>query len=365
MALAISPEVRALMRDSAAALEPYDPGFSPVEVNLSANENTFGMPQRVRERVDQRLAETPLNRYPVPLSDHLRELIAEWHDVAPDQVCVGNGGDELLFNMFLAFGGPGRTLVNCPPTFSVYHLYSELVDTPVVDVPRDPVTLLPDIDALVKAARTANLVVLTSPNNPTGDVVAQEDVARLCEACPGLVLMDEAYMEFAPLGSTSEPLLKTYPNLVVLHTLSKAYAFAGGRLGYVLADQSVVAALSAVRQPYTVDVLVQAAAEAIVEMRHDFLPTIGVIKTERERLFDALGDMSGLGVTVWPSSANFLCVRIPNASENRARLRDEFSILVRDFSSTPGLEGCLRISVGTPEENDRVITAIAKILSKE
>lgn len=364
MALAISDNVRALMRLSAAALEPYDPGFSPVEVNLSANENTYGMPPAVRERVNAALAATPLNRYPVPLADGLRQKLAAWHGVTPAQVCVGNGGDELLFNLFLAFGGPGHVLVNCPPTFSVYRLYAELVDTPVVDVPRDPKTLLPDMDALTDAARTANLVILTSPNNPTGDLASRADVERLCEACPGIVLLDEAYMEFAPVGSTCEDLVNVYPNLAVLHTLSKAFAFAGGRLGYVLADPSVVGALAAVRQPYTVDVLVQAVAETLVDTRADFLPTIRTIQSERGRVYQALVGMEGLGVTVWPSSANFLCVRVPDAPRVWARLRDEFSILVRNFSTTPGLENCLRVTIGKPQENDRVLAALSQILKE-
>lgn len=350
------------MRPAAAGLEPYDPGFSPVAINLSANENTYGMPADVRAAVDEALVATPLNRYPSPLSDDLRAEIASWHGVDPSQVAVGNGGDELLFNLFLAFGGPGHVMLNSTPTFSVYRTYAELVDTPVVDVPRDPETLLPDMDALVEQAPEANLVVLTSPNNPTGDVVSRTSVARLCEACPGIVLMDEAYMEFAPTGTSSEPLLSRYPNLAILHTLSKAFAFAGGRVGYVLADPSVVGALSAVRQPYTVDVMAQAAALAIVRRRDAFGDTIAQIRAERVRLSQALDALPG--VRVWPSSANFLCVRLPHAHEARERLRDEYSILVRDFSATPGLEGCLRVTVGMPQENDRVIAAITQIVGE-
>lgn len=365
MALSISPEVRGLMRKGAAELVPYDPGFSPVEVNLSANENTYGMPSTVRQAINHALEDVALNRYPVPLADSLRQKIAAWHGVEPAQVCVGNGGDELLFNLFLAFGGEGHVLLNCTPTFSVYRTYAELVDTPVVDVQRDPVTFAPDAGELLRLAPTANLIVITSPNNPTGDCVPRELAAQLCERCGGIVLVDEAYGEFAPTGSTCEPLLHDYANLVVLHTLSKAFAFAGGRLGYVLADPSVVGALAAVRQPYTVDVMVQAAAEVIVDHRHDFLPTIGTIKAERERLFKALGSLRHLGVEVWPSCANFLCVRVPNAPVVWQTLRDHYSILVRNFSATPGLHNCLRITVGTPAENDRVVEALGEILGKE
>ncbi len=222
----ITPEVRALMRPSAAALEPYDPAFSPVDVILSANENNYGIPPEVAPALAKAVTDAAWNRYPVPLCGELREKIAAWHGVAPEQVVVGNGGDELLFNFFLAFGGAGHALVSCPPTFSVYGLYASMVETPVVEVPREK-GFAPNVDALVEAARTATLVVVTSPNNPTGDLFPREGVRRLCEACPGIVLVDEAYIEFADPGSSVKDMLGEYQNLAVLHTFSKAFALAG------------------------------------------------------------------------------------------------------------------------------------------
>ena len=239
------------MRPSAAALEPYDPAFSPVDVVLSANENNYGVPPEVAPALAEAVTSAAWNRYPVPLGGELREKLAAWHGVAPEQVIVGNGGDELLFNFFLAFGGAGHALVSCPPTFSVYGLYASMVETPVVEVPREK-DFAPNVDALVEAARSATLVVVTSPNNPTGDLFPREGVRRLCEACPGIVLVDEAYIEFADPGSTVEDMLGEYQNLAVLHTFSKAFALAGARVGYVLASPAVVAALAAVRQPYSV-----------------------------------------------------------------------------------------------------------------
>ena len=365
MAQQISQAVRAVMRPSAASLEPYDPSFSPCRVNLSANENTYGMPAEVRDHVSQALAQVATNRYPKPMSDELRAQIAEWHGVAPEQVIVGNGGDELLFNLFLAFGGSGHTMVDCPPTFSVYRLYAELVETTVRDVRRNPEDFSLDPDELVKAATDASIVVLTSPNNPTGNLVPTELVARVCEACPGVVLADEAYGEFSAAGSSAEPLLSSHPNLVVLHTLSKAYCMAGARVGYLLGSPSVIGALSAVRQPYSVNVLSQAAASVVVSEREAFEPTIARIVSERSRLAGGLSSLERLGVRVWPSEANFLLVRMPDAHRVRCLLRDEHSILVRDFSSTPGLRDCLRVTVGTPAENDEVVSAISQILSRE
>lgn len=352
------------MRPSAAALEPYDPAFSPVRINLSANENTYGMPAQVREKVDAALSQVATNRYPLPLADNLRAELAAWHGVSPDRLIVGNGGDELLFNLFLVFGGHGRTIVTCPPTFSVYRMYAELVETKVEEVPRDEDDFAPNVDRLVEAARDASLVVVTSPNNPTGDLFPTEAVRRLCKACRGVVLLDEAYIEFAAAGSSAEPLLAEFDNLVVLHTLSKAFCLAGGRIGYVLGDAAVVSALAAVRQPYSVNSFSQAAALAVVRERDAFMPTIAQIKSERTRLYEGLQGLSPLGVEVWPSQANYLLVRVPGAHEVRERLRDEFSIIVRDFSGTRGLKDCLRITVGTPQENNVVLDALAALLGR-
>ena len=357
----LSERVRALVQPHLRDLEPYDPNFTPTRVNLSANENTYGVPAAVRAAMDEALAATPTNRYPDPMSNDLRDALAARHGVRRENVIVGNGGDELLYNLVLAFGGPGRTLVNVPPTFSEYAFFASLAQTEVVDVWRDAETFLPDEEALVTAARDASLVVLTSPNNPTGDVAPRELVRRVCEACPGLVLVDEAYGEFAAPGTSAEPLLAERDNLLVLHTLSKAFALAGARCGYILAAPDVIDALAAVRQIYSVNVLTQAAALVAVERRDEFSATVGQISRERERLLGALGRIGG--VRVWPSEGNFVLVRVPGASKIRERLRDEYSILVRDFSYAPGLADCLRITVGTPEENDAVTDALAALVS--
>lgn len=359
----LSDRVKALVQPHLRTLEPYDPNFTPTCVNLSANENTYDVPASARALIDEALAATPTNRYPDPMSNDLRDELAAWHGVSRENVIVGNGGDELLYNFLLAFGGPGRTLVNVPPTFSEYAFFASLTQTDVRDVWRDPETLLPQADELVAAAGEASLVILTSPNNPTGDVAALELVARVCDACPGLVMVDEAYGEFAAAGTSAEALLAEYDNLLVLHTLSKAFALAGARCGYVIAAPDVIDALAAVRQIYSVNVLTQAAALAAVRARAEFDPTVEKIVSERSRLYESLARVEG--VRVWPSEGNFILARMARASRVRERLRDECSILVRDFSYAPGLADCLRITVGTPEENNAVIDALAELVPEE
>lgn len=359
----LSDRVKALVQPHLRTLEPYDPNFTPTRVNLSANENTYDVPASARALIDEALAATPTNRYPDPMSNDLRDELAAWHGVSRENVIVGNGGDELLYNFLLAFGGPDRTLVNVPPTFSEYAFFASLTQTGVRDVWRDPETLLPRADELVAAAGEASLVILTSPNNPTGDVAALELVARVCDACPGLVMVDEAYGEFAGSATSAEALLSEHDNLLVLHTLSKAFALAGARCGYVIAAPDVIDALAAVRQIYSVNVLTQAAALAAVRARAEFDPTVEKIVSERSRLHESLARVEGM--RVWPSEGNFVLARMAGASRVRERLCDERSILVRDFSYAPGLADCLRITVGTPEENDAVIEALSEFVPEE
>lgn len=358
-----SLDARARLRPALRDFQPYDPRFSPVRVNLSANENTHPLPEGLARAAADAARATPLNRYPDPMANALRDALAARHGVSRERVVVGNGGDELLFNLLFAFGGPGRALVTCPPDFAEYANFAAMCETPVVAVPRDPEDFSIDGDALVAAARDAALVILTSPNNPTGDLADRALVERLLDETDALVLVDEAYVEFAGEERSLVGLAAERPRLMVLRTLSKAFALAGLRVGYLVADPAVVGALAAVRQIYSVDVLAQAVALAFVERRDLLAPVVADIVAERERLAASLAELPG--VRVWPSAANFVLARVPSAHRTWERLRDEHSVLVRDFSSVPGLEDCLRLTVGTREENDALLDALAVLTMEE
>lgn len=369
----ISQEVTPLdvsghLRPALAGFEPYDPAFTPCRINLSANENTHALPASVTDAMREAAAFTPLNRYPDPMANDLRDLLASWHGVGRANVMVGNGGDELLFNLLFTFGGPGHTLVTCPPDFSEYANFAKMCETPHVEVWRDPQSFEIDADALVDVARSASLVILTSPNNPTGNLVDPALVRRLLDETDALVLLDEAYVEFAGtpacLGEDASLVswVRDNPRLMVLRTLSKAFGLAGLRVGYLVANPAIIDALGSIRQIYSEDVLAQAVAAAAVKHRAELVPVVEDIVAERGRLAGALATISG--IKVWPSTANFLLVRMAGASRVRARLRDEHSILVRDFSYAPGLADCLRITVGTREENDALLDALS-ILTRE
>ncbi len=358
-----SLDVTTRLRPALRAFEPYDPRFSPVRVNLSANENTHPLPAGLSEAVLEAARATPLNRYPDPMANALRDALAERHGTDRAHVIVGNGGDELLFNLLFAFGGLGRTVVTCPPDFAEYANFAAMCETPVVAVPRDAEDFSVDAGALLAAAADAALVILTSPNNPTGGLVDRALVGRLLAETEALVLVDEAYVEFAGEDESLAPLVPGNPRLIVLRTLSKAFALAGLRVGYLIADPQVVDALGAVRQIYSVDVLAQAVALAFVERRALLAPVVADIVAERERLAAGLSALPG--VRTWPSAANFVLARVPNAHRTWERLRDEHSILVRDFSSTPGLDDCLRLTVGTREENDALLDALSVLTREE
>ena len=358
-----SPGVARRVRPALADFEPYDPAFSPCEVNLSANENTHPMPEAVRAALREAVLRTPLNRYPDPLANELRDELAAWHGVGRGNVMVGNGGDEILFNLLFAFGGPGHVLVTTPPCFEEYKNFARMCETEVVEVWRDGGDFSIDADALVEATRSASIVMLTSPNNPTGNLVPSELLRRLLDETDALVLMDEAYVEFADDGSSFVPWVAGNPRLMILRTLSKAFGLAGLRCGYLIAHADVVDELAAVRQIYSEDVLAQTVAHVAVSMRGEFEPVVAHIVEERDRLVRMLGELPD--VVQWPSSANFLLVRVPDAASVRERLRDEHSVLVRDFSYAPGLTDCLRITVGTTDENDRLVAAMAAILGGE
>lgn len=375
-------------QDALDGIVPYDPKYLPAEVLLSANENPHSVPAVVEEEILEGLKGFAFNRYPDPLANELRDLIAQRENDslarggrvccgagdAPsesrageggsfrftrDSVLVGNAGDELLFDFALAWGGPGRTLLNVTPTFSVYAANAELTGTKVVEVPRRSDYTL-DEDAVIARASQSDVdqVVITSPNNPTGDMVSEDFMLRLLSATDALVMLDEAYIEFA--DESLARLIEQHENLLVLRTFSKAYSCAGVRLGYILAQPSVIRELIKVRQPYSVDAVSQLIGRAVVKNSDAFVSDIEEIKRQRGLVIDALRGIAGVS-EVFDSRANFVLVRIPGADKVWEQLYER-GILVRDFSHSRGLENCLRLTIGTAEENERLLSALKEIL---
>lgn len=341
------------------ALTPYDPKYLPADAFLSANENPRDVDEELRRQIMRVLRDVPLNRYPDPLANELRDLIAEANGVTRDQVLVGNGGDELLFDIALAWGGPGRKFLNMPPTFSVYDNNAQLTNTEIVSVARDENF---DIDEAVVLERVAqgdiDYVIVTSPNNPTGRLADEQFILRLLESTDALVVVDEAYFEFS--RKTIRPYLERFENLLILRTFSKAFSLAGVRVGYVLGSPRVIRELIKVRQPYSVDAVSQAIAQVIYEHRALFEPGISAIIAERSRVFDELKRIAK--VVPYPSDANYILFRVPQAPRVWQGLYDQ-GILVRDLSGAPQLEDCLRVTIGTEEQNDEFLDALRTVLA--
>ncbi len=344
-----------------AQIEPYDPKSLPADVFISANESPYNIPEQVRTAIVERVSQLSFNRYPDPMANELRDLIATQHGLKRENVIVGNGGDEVLFNLMLTWGGPGRTLMNFPPCFGIYELNAQITGTDVVSIPRVGHDFHIDVDAAVErlARGDVDVVILTSPNNPTGCCTSLEDIRRVLDASDALVLVDEAYIEFAP-AKTCRKLLDEYENLIILHTFSKAYSSAGVRLGYYLGHEDVIKEFTKVRQAYSVDSLSQVVGEEVTKARDAFAGQINAILSERERLLAELAQLPGL--TVHPTDANFILVELPDAVGVWKSLYSEYSVLVRNVGGDPRLVGCLRITVGSPEENNKLLLALKALL---
>ena len=350
-------------RAELADLVAYDAKDVRAEINLSANENPRNLPGEVLEKLADRVRfDIPFNRYPDPLATRLRELIAQANGLDAANVLVGNGGDEIILDIILAWGGPGRKLVDMPPTFAMYEIEARVTGPRVVGVPRNAEFGV-DGEALMAAVadQDPDIVVISNPNNPTGTMTAETLLIELLNATDALVLVDEAYFEFS--RQTMRPHMERHPNLAILRTFSKAFSLAGLRAGYLLAHADVVRELTKVRQPYSVNRFTQVAASLAFRERMVFEAGVRETMRNRDRLVHGLAEMSE--VAVFPSEANFVLFRVDHASAIWRDLLHDHSILVRDLSRTPGLEDCLRVTVGTEEEVDRFLQAMDEILARK
>ncbi len=352
---------RVPVRSDLVDVVPYGAPQLDVPVRLNTNETAEPPPPAYLEAVATAIRGLDLHRYPDRPAAALRAALAEVAGLTPDRVWAANGSNEILLQLFQAYGGAGRRMLLFRPGYSAHPLIARVSGTDVVeaDLPDDFV-LTPELATAAVAEHDPDLVVIASPNNPSGVATPQASIRALHEATRGLVVLDEAYVEFARDGRSMADLLTEHPRLVVARTFSKAYRLAGLRLGYLLAHDWVVDDLRKVRLPYHLDAMKQAAGLAAIAMRPDMLTHIPVVMAERERVAAVLSQMVGVD-RVWPSDANFLLLRteVPDLFQ---RLLDR-GVLVRDFSTRPRLEGCLRVTIGTPEENDAFLAALGDSLS--
>lgn len=346
------------IRDDLRGRSPYGAPQARVRVQLNVNENTHPIPEGIATDVVAALAGAVLgiNRYPDREFTALRESLAAYlgHDLTRDQVWAANGSNEVLQHVLQAFGGPGRSVLGFSPTYSMYPLLAAGTHTRWIAAERDAGFEISPATAVAAIERERpDLVFLCSPNNPTGTPVSLETIAAAYDATDGILLVDEAYAEFSDAPSALT-LLPGRPRLVVSRTMSKAFAFAGARVGYLAADPAVTDALRLVRLPYHLSAFTQAAATAALAHADEMLSTVADIVRERDRMARALPE---LGFTPVPSSANFVLfggVDDPNAVFEALL---EHDVIVRDV----GIAHHLRVTAGTASETTAFLGALGRI----
>ncbi|WP_306359461.1 histidinol-phosphate transaminase [Nocardia sp. CC227C] len=355
------------LRDNLRGKKPYGAPQLTVPVQLNTNENPHPPSRALVDDVAEsiRAAAVDLHRYPdrdaVALRADLAAYLTRQTGVAVDasNVWAANGSNEILQQLLQAFGGPGRSALGFVPSYSMHPIISEGIDTEWVEAARGSDFSL-DIDYAVGviAQRRPDVVFVTSPNNPTGHSIPLADLERILDAAPGIVVVDEAYGEFSAVPSAIT-LIDRYPTrLVVTRTMSKAFAFAGGRLGYLAAAPAVIDALLLVRLPYHLSVVTQAAARAALRHADETLGSVAELARQRDRV---AAELRTLGFEVVPSDANFILFGcFADAPRAWQRYLDE-GVLIRDV----GIPGYLRATVGLAAENDEFLRASAKLASEE
>jgi histidinol-phosphate aminotransferase len=347
------------VRDDLKGLKPYAVPVTRAGIVLDSNENPWNLPDEVLKDILDKINGIDFNRYPEIGSGWLKTCLADGYRLGPDNVMIGNGSNEVILNLLLAFGGPNRKAMMFEPTYSMHGNLCRIASTETIIVPLGKDYAFDD-EAANSAfiAEKPNIVFLNSPNNPTGNLVPLDAIEKVCRSGDFLVVVDEAYGEFS--GETCLPLIKEYKNLVVVKTFSKAFRLAAARVGYALADPGIIAGLDKVKLPYNLNSLSLSAAALVWQKRDVVLETVAEIVSERERIMLSLDEMEGN--VPFPSFANFILFRTDrDASPIFKRLLGK-GIQVRNFSTKRRLENCLRVTVGTPEENDAFLEALKESL---
>lgn len=338
-------DINKLVRQNILNMKPYSSArdeFSGTEgVFLDANENPNGN----------------YNRYPDPHQTELKSVLGKVKSVAPENIFLGNGSDEVIDLIFRAFANPGKDkVIVCPPTYGMYEVSANINDVEIVNIP-----LLPDfqldrqtIFESIEQNPAVKLIFICSPNNPTGNLL--EGIEEIIEKFNGIVVVDEAYIDFSPESSKAQAVLQ-YNNLIVLQTLSKAWGLAGVRVGFAFAQSEIIALLNKIKPPYNISTLNQQQALSRLLLTEEFEAERNDILAERERLQKELLQLP-IVKQIYPSSANFLLVEVSDANNVYNSLVTK-NVIVRNRHSV--IKNCIRITVGTKEENDKLLTELKEI----
>ena len=357
----ISTLVSQLVRPEILALNAYHVPVSAGMVKLDAMENPYLVPQSLREEIAAVVGDAAINRYPDPNPLALKRKIAELLQLQSGMsVLLGNGSDELIQLLAMAVNKPGTTLLSVEPSFVMYKMIATFLGMRYVGVPLAQDFSL-DMSAMLAAIERDKpaLIFLAYPNNPTGNAFSAADIKQIIAAAPGLVVVDEAYYAFAE--GSFVPHLAEYPNLLVMRTFSKL-GMAGLRLGFLVGSELWLNELEKLRLPYNVGVLPQLVAEKLLDHHDVLLAQAEQIKQDRSLLLQELSAIKG--VKVYPSSANFLLLRVARAKEIFEGLKQRGVLIKNLHGSHPMLQDCLRVTVGTPEENRRFLEAFNETITQ-
>jgi histidinol-phosphate aminotransferase len=351
-------DISARIRPQVRKLAAYHVDETPVRIKLDAMENPFPLPDAMRREIAAVVRNTKINLYPDPSAKKLKKAMASMWRMKPEQMILGNGSDELIQTIILAFGGPVLVPV---PTFAMYEITSRALAQNVVTVPlNDDFDL--DADLMLKKAKAskARVIFLACPNNPTGNRFSDKELRKVLDHADAAVVIDEAYFSFS--NKTWLPLLKKYPNMILLRTLSKI-GFAGLRIGVLTASQNVIDELNKIRLPYNINSLSQAVGEAALKQKDIISRQISLLISERERLYNALSKLPG--VTAYPSETNFIMIRTAVDASGVHKKLKQAGILIKNLNKPGPLKNCLRVTIGTPKENKEFITVLKKILNTD
>ncbi len=348
-------ELEKTVRENIKRLTPYSSArkefAGAAQIFLDANENSFGSP-----------LEKNYNRYPDPLQWKIKEKIAEINNVKPPQIFVGNGSDEAIDLLFRIFCEPKKdNVLICPPTYGMYEVSAEINDVAIKKINLTKYFQL-DFENIKSAVdENTKLLFICSPNNPTGNGFARNEILNLANFFNGIIIVDEAYIHFSSEQTLLDE-IENYKNLVVLQTFSKAWGLAGLRVGLAFANEEIIALFNKVKPPYNISEIAQSAIFDALEKTDQVERIIKEILSEREKLIENLSRIS-IVEKIYPTDANFVLVKTTEADSIYKFLLDE-KIVVRNRANVELCEGCLRITIGTPDENESLINAMGKFTTE-
>lgn len=349
------------LRGDLAGLEPYASPQRPARYRMNTNESPYDPSPAFKSELAREVSGVELNRYPDKDARDLRAALAGRTGWPQEGISVANGSNEVLLHLCLAYAGSGRSVLVFEPTYSLHSLIPRFTGATVMSLARDDIFEV-DLDAAVTTIREQRpeIVMVCSPNNPTGMLEPLPSIEALAEEAPGIVIVDEAYSEFAEPDDSARRLLDEHPNLVITKTFSKAWQLAGARIGYALGAPAVIGGLDVVRLPYHLPALGQICAMVALRHADECMRLTAAVADERDRI---AVELQAMGVKTWPSHANFVLFEVDDPRSVWDGLLEQ-DVLVRIYTGSPGLEHCLRVTAGLPEETEVFLDAIRKVLDE-